>query len=325
VVAVQPGVETLECLEVGTGRLLWRHAEQRPRRLLGRSGDRVIVETDDGIVALALADGQVAWRHHEPLGVETGRHPQGIERRCTAAAAGEKYVLYSVRSGPVDKPKTPALVWLDAATGRQLGSVEVPQWQDVDPRIGPLIPAGGRLWTFFGKEKDPKRDVVELTPGAVVTAVDEAVVGPWQQGLSPALVQTVHDVAPQWQLVSGYGRAGAEQKGAWQGENDAALILARPGVPAVVVTELKLPPGKSPKLNLRLGHEAGAIGQFTLRVAGETLLSQEWKADNANRWDALNLHLGKFAGQQVVISLDYRASDGKDHAWWLKTAEVVVE
>lgn len=152
--SVQPGVETLDCLEVTTGRLLWSYAGERPWRVLGRSGERVIAETETGLVALNLADGKVAWRHDEP--------PQ----RLVAAAASDKYVAYMVRRGPADQPKIPVLVWLAAADGRQLGSTEFPQWQDNDPRVGPLVVAKDRLWTFFSKEKDPNQDLVELTPGA---------------------------------------------------------------------------------------------------------------------------------------------------------------
>jgi outer membrane protein assembly factor BamB len=311
--SVQPGVETIDCLEVTTGRLLWSFSQERPWRLLGRSGQRVIAETESGLVALDLADGKVAWRRDEP------------QQRLTAAAVSDKHVLYMVRRGAADKPRVPALVWLDAADGRQLGSVEFPQWQDNDPRIGPLVVAKDRLWTFFSKEKDPNKDLVELTSGAPLPTVNSLSTTSWQRTLSPTLAQTVSEVASGWELVSGYARANVEKKAEWQGEKDAALILSRPDLPAALATSVQLPEGKKPKLNLRIGHEGHPPGQFTIRADGETMLTQEWKPETGNRWDSLVVDLSKFAGKQVVISLAYRPSTGNDHALWLKSAQIVAE
>jgi outer membrane protein assembly factor BamB len=308
--AVQPGVETLDCLEVATGRQLWSFAGDRPWRILGRSGGQVIVETDGGIVALNLADGQVAWRHEER------------KQSLVAAAASDKYVLYFARRGTPDKPRTPALVWLDAASGSYLGSVEFPQWTGNDPRIGPLVVAKDKLWTFFSQEKDPNKDVVELVAGPPLTRVDLASISPWQRNLPPTLVQTVDEVAPAWQLLSGYARANVEKKTAWQSEMDAVVILARPDLPAVLVTEKTCAAGKQPKLNLRVGHEGAAPGQFTVRVDGESVFTQEWKPDTANRWDSVIIDLSKFAGKKVLVTMSYRPT-APDHALWLKSAQIV--
>jgi len=342
VMAIQPGVETLECLDVATGSELWTFAEDRPRRIIGHSGGRIIVETDREIIALDLADGAVAWREGmgeeaspdapaRARGARKGSRRQrvaglaadslGPSTRLTAALVSEKFVVYMVKRGPVDKPKVPALVWLDAADGDILGVMEFPPWQDNDPRVGPLVVAKDRLWTFFSKEKDPNKDLVELSPGAPLAEVDAPAIGPWQRTLSAPLVQTLGEVAPGWQLVSGYPRKDVEKKAEWQGEKDAAVILSRPGIPAMLATEIDLPEGKKPKLNLRVGHEGKEPGQFTVRVDGETIFTQERKPDSANRWDSLSFDLAKFAGRQVVISLAYHTA-GNDHAWWVKTLQV---
>lgn len=311
-ISLQPGVETIDCLEVTTGRLLWQFAGERPWRLLGRSGEQVIAETEAGLIALDLDTGNVAWRHDEP------------ERRLTAAAVSDQYVAYMVRRGAADKPKMPALMWLEAASGQTIGALEFPQWQDNDPRIGPLVVAKDKLWTFFSKEKDPNKDVVELVAGPPLTSSIAPNVSAWQRTLNAALVQTVAEVAPGWQLVSGYPRANVEKKAEWQSEKDAAVILSRPDLPAALVTSVELPQEKKPKLHLRIGHEAHPPGQFTIRVDGETMLTQEWKPENGNRWDSLLIDLAKFAGKEVVISLSYHSTTA-DQALWLKSAQIVAE
>lgn len=311
-ISLQPGVETIDCLEVTTGRLLWSSAGERPWRLLGRTGQRVLAETEIGLVALDLATGNVVWRHDE------------AQQRLTAAAVSDKYVAYMVRRGAADKPKVPAMIWLDAASGHQLGAVEFPQWQDNDPRIGPLVVAKDRLWTFFSKEKDPNKEVVELTVGPPLANSIVPTISPWQRTLNATLCQTVGEVAFGWELVSGYARANVEKKSEWQGEKDAAVILSRPDLPVALSSSITLPEGKKPRLNLRIGHEAHPPGQFMVRVDGETMLTQEWKPENGNRWDTLVIDLSKFAGKQVMISLAYRPTTA-DQALWLKSAQIVVE
>ena len=105
--------------------------------------------------ALHAADGTVAWRREE------------ASPKLTAAFAADSSIAYMVKRGPADKPKMPALVWLEAASGRLLGSVDFPQWQDNDPRVGPLLSTGDRLWAFFSREKDPNKDLVELCGAAI--------------------------------------------------------------------------------------------------------------------------------------------------------------
>jgi hypothetical protein len=94
-------------------------------------------------------------------------------------------------------------------------------------------------------------------------------------------------------------------------------------MPTVLQTEVNLPAGKQPKLNLRIGHEANPPGTFTVRVDGETMFTQEWKPEVANRWDSLIIDLAKFAGKRVLISLAYHPSASNDHALWLKSAQVI--
>jgi outer membrane protein assembly factor BamB len=319
VLSVQPGVETLECVELATGRLLWSYVGDRPRRILGRSGQRLIAETDAGYVALNLGDGSVAWSHDEPLGALTGSEgPTGIDWRLTAAAATDEYVVYGVRRGPVDKPKTPVLVWLKAADGAVLGESEIAAWQDADPRVGPLVLSKDQLWTFFGKEKDPNRDLVELTPAGPPKSSTSAIVGAWQKALPPQLVRTVAQIAPGWELVAGYARANVENKAEWQGEKEAALVLAKPEAPAMLVSQQIVEAGKPAKLHLRLGHESNQPGKFSVLVDGEAVFSEEWKAENANSWKSLSVDLSRFGGRRVLMALVYQPTAGADHAWWIK-------
>lgn len=308
VIVLEPGVEAIECLDVATGRLIWAYRNEKPRRVIGIGGDQVIVETDSGFIALSKKDGTLLWRANES------------SPRLTAAAIDDKRLLYFVKRGLQDKPKTPTAIWLDLQNGKPLGSAEFPVWQDADPRVGPLVLTKDRMFTFFSKERDANKDFVEIVPsGPVAPLAAIQVTDPWRRNLPPQLVQTLAEVAPGWQLISGYAREGVEKKSAWTGENDAVLVRARPGLPATVATLVTLPTGKNPRVVLRVGHEPNEPGKLEVRFGDQIVFSQERKADNANRWDTAEIHLGTFAGKQGVVSATYTALSGNDHAWWIKS------
>jgi outer membrane protein assembly factor BamB len=313
VFVLQPGVESLECLDAATGRQHWSYEAKRPLRILGRSDELLYLETESGIVALRHDSGELAWQHREPL------------PRLTAALANEQHVVYLVNRGDADKPKTPELVWLDAATGEWQGAGEFAAWQDADPRTGPLVSTHDRLWTFFSKGKEPTKDLVELVAGALLEQPPPRGRSPWQRTLPTPLLDAVTSVAPDWELVSGYPRSGAESKGDWQGETGAAVVLARAETPLALVSQRELPADKRPKLTVQVGHEANATGEFEVRVDGESVFTQDWKPENGNRWESLSFPLTKYSGKPVAISLIYRPTTGADHAIWIKTAEVVLE
>ena len=58
----QPGVGEVQCLDVETGRLLWRAAAESPS-VLGCIGARAVVETAGGFEALDVESGKSLWRH----------------------------------------------------------------------------------------------------------------------------------------------------------------------------------------------------------------------------------------------------------------------
>ena len=133
------------------------------------------------------------------------------------------------------------------------------------------------------------------------------------------------EIAPGWQLASGYPRPNVEPKGEWQGEKGVVLILSKPEIPAVVVTEAELNKTKKPKLKIKIGHEANEAGEFRVRVDGDIIFRQQWSGSDANRWNAFSFDLAKYRGKRVVISLAYHSKTGNDHALWLGDTGVVYE
>src|SRR5262249_51220647 len=59
----QPGVFAVECLDLDTGRRIWQQPLPDIRRLVGVSGERIIVETARGWQAYAAPTGKFLWEH----------------------------------------------------------------------------------------------------------------------------------------------------------------------------------------------------------------------------------------------------------------------
>jgi outer membrane protein assembly factor BamB len=159
----QPGVEAVECLDVGTGMLFWRKPLPGIHRMTGLIGDRLIVETDDGLLALSLAKGDVLWHH------DTG---DLLEAQL---CGGPGQLVYARRARTADNPNQsrPMLVWLDSATGQPVAHTGLESLRQDQPMFGPMLVVSGRLWAFSApNDSDPNRTLYELVPHGAAVRVD---------------------------------------------------------------------------------------------------------------------------------------------------------
>lgn len=147
----QPGVRALDCLEIDTGRRLWRRFSPDLRRLAAMLDDRLIIATDRGLEALSITDGQPLWRRDLP----------GL---VSSLAVGGPHGLLAARTVPHNDPKKllPEFIWLDPATGATTATAALESFADPAPRLGPLMPIGDRLFVFFGRgQTEAKRELFE--------------------------------------------------------------------------------------------------------------------------------------------------------------------
>jgi outer membrane protein assembly factor BamB len=153
VFVTQPGVFAIECLDLETGRRIWQEAVPGIRRLIGTTGERLIVETSSGWQAHAAATGQRLWQYEVPDLLDAHVCPPSgdllLARRELVASGNWQCVL----------------VWLDPETGRATARLPLEALADRQPLLGPMIVDRDRLWVLFGRGLgEPRRDVFELTP-----------------------------------------------------------------------------------------------------------------------------------------------------------------
>ena len=157
VYATQPGVWGVECLDLETGRLVWRRAVGGLARLVGFASGRLVVETTDGLEAVDPVSGETVWHHP-------------FEHRLKAGLCREPGLILAYhleRDNQSGEGPQFVLVWIDAETGqpREQSVLSTPERSDA--WLGPLVASGGRQWGFFASPEEPaSRDILEFTLGA---------------------------------------------------------------------------------------------------------------------------------------------------------------
>lgn len=154
VFVAQPGVRTVDCLAVATGRRQWSAVLPEGVGIVGVSNDLLIVRTESGVHGLALNDGGIRWRHD-------------INDLFSFQLVDNDNLLLVHRDKVSGRPDQwlVKLAWLNAVDGTTKATSRVNDLADNDPRLGPLVPYKDRVFTFFGRgQNDPARDLVELLP-----------------------------------------------------------------------------------------------------------------------------------------------------------------
>jgi len=146
----QPGVRTVECVDVDTGRLSWRRMLPGIRAIVGASDNQVIVNTDRGLTALDASTGESKWQR--TLNNVLYARPW----------SGSPYLLCAAQQDSATGA-IPQLIWVSAQDGRIHKSNALPSLEDPQPCLGPIVVAQNRLWALVGRGYDnPERELVEL-------------------------------------------------------------------------------------------------------------------------------------------------------------------
>jgi outer membrane protein assembly factor BamB len=131
----QPGVRSVECLDVATGKRNWSAVLPEVVGLIGLAHGRLIARTETDVRALDPVTGQTQWRY-----------PAAEAHSFQLADDGG--ILLALREQLPNQQWQTRLTWLDPATGPATATTPLPTLVDPDPRLGPLWPID-RLFTSF--------------------------------------------------------------------------------------------------------------------------------------------------------------------------------
>lgn len=317
VLVTQPGVLDLECLDLETGRRLWRAPFSDGRRIVGSDDRRAYVETSRGISAIALEDGRIAWRH-------------AVSGLLDASwSDGEGGLLYARTESLAPDKARPLLVWLETDSGRVHSVWPLIELEDPQPVLGPLLRRGDQMWTLFGRGlRGGPRGLCQLTsiPEPAFAAHDDPDgVDRWTFGVSDSRTRLLAErFLPEWSQFGGVADANVGFRPEFQGQHEVLATLAAPDRPLVFSREVSLAAGSGARLLLRVGHDAADKWKIRVRAAGRVLLAEPVDAGSVDRnWGRFEVDLSEFAGQSIRLVVEQIAVDRPAWGYW-KQLEIVL-
>jgi len=328
VYAVQPGVRSIVCAELQTGRLYWRSPLPDVRRLLEVCDDRLLIETDEGISALAAQTGNMLWHHavEYPIDGYLGTGASSAGREDAGGA------LYLRREPAGAELSYPVLIRLDLETGRV--RQRSPLWDLLgeESTVGPLLVHDHRLWSLAGVVDDqgalrPQQQIIELIAASRADADDPVEAAAWRSSVDPSLRCAAEKVLPGWTLLSGE----RDQKTGLRSELTGApdvMVTRAASTPVRLMRRVRLSGGGTPRLMLEIGHDPASRSKLEIRAGGLPLLQTAPEPTPSNptiatdQWQRLQINLSAYAGRDAWITIvQEQAGDAPAYMYW-KRAEV---
>jgi outer membrane protein assembly factor BamB len=309
VYVTQPGVLTVDCLDLESGRLLWQQVVPDIRRVLGLIQNRLIVESNAGLQALDAETGAPQWYYPAETLLEA------------ALCGGPGGILCAGREELKPNLRRPCLVWLNPETGSEIGRAPLGGFTDKNPLLGPFLAHGDRLWAGMSlNERDPRRQFIELVPAgpaAPGAAIDPFLIR-WTNHVDPQFQLEVAETLPGWTALT---QPPADHKAGLQpeqnGERDILLTRTSKERATVFARRVALRASGHPKLLVKAGVEPGHHWQLSIRVNNQTVLNKIVEPVTSNVWQELEVDLTAYAGQTVWLTVSqYPLAPAVGVAYW---------
>jgi outer membrane protein assembly factor BamB len=150
VFVAQPGVRTVECLDLATGRSIWQAVLPEVVGIIGLAGEMLIVRTEIDVRGLDVKDGTTRWR-------------SGGEMIVGFPVCDETRVMVARRNRAESGRQRVVCDWLNASDGQTIARNEVEGLAEDDLRLGPVVGAEGRVWALVERgQNETGREVMEL-------------------------------------------------------------------------------------------------------------------------------------------------------------------
>jgi len=316
VYVAQPGVRAVECLDIESGRLHWRRAIPHVRRVIALCDDKLVIETDLGIRGLDAETGRDLWYH------------QDAEMLDVCAQGGPGGLLYVRRRALGGKRQCPALVWLDAASGRPTGRSALVGLAAEQPLMGPVVAHGNRLWCFAAVRDEKgvlqaQRNILELIAQGPALPGEGPSPAAWNAGVDEAVRSAAAVVLPGWSVLS----TEHDEETGWRAEmagKPGVLVTKAGATPTRLARRVHVPAGRKPRLVLEIGHDPQSASKLEIRADGLAILQLTPRPTAAAAdWHPLEVDLSARAGRDVWLTVvQEQAGDGPAVMYW-KRLEVL--
>jgi hypothetical protein len=365
-IVTQPECPTIECLDIQTGRVLWQHVSLDLQRIVAKTDNRLFTQTRAGLECLDVKTGRSLWMYPAADlldGLAVLDAPPPTPAAPVAGAATPEVTeppptspgLLITRRIPFlegnGKQFVPALVWLDAETGHEMGRHVLKPLMDVAPYVGPILITPEKQWIFFGKgQKTPQREIHELLPDPMARptiTLSERQWGTWhpefrlasytdnrtarphltRRELAGPIHSALQQVCPGWLMLAKAQPKEAGLRPDHRGQKNALAMQAAPRtltedqwkqlgdtpVDAVrLIREVSIPDVPNAVLKFRAGHDASQNWKLTVEADGQRLYSALVNDETApTGWQVAHVSMDHLAGQTVRLVMTCSAAERK--------------
>lgn len=300
VYVLQPGVLSVECVEIATGRRVWYRAHPNPRRLLAADQGTVVLETKDDLLGLTSESGEVRWSR-----------PVANLLDGAAQSPGSPLLVAVREELPTKRAMTyvPTLMWLDLASGAELARTALDVTNIKQLSMSPLIPDGDGIFAFLADSKEPNRKLIH------VTRTDEPLGPPraenkdgWETWVSnlqaKPFATAAATVLPRWRLFSSDRDTGLVSD--FSGVKEVISGRFDPQVPCSLYASLVVPEGKKVSLEFEVGSKPTSAWEIRCEVDRkpvDTFSTSKLAVEGREPWTTWKLDLAPYAGRQIELRL----------------------
>ena len=347
----QPESPTIDCLDLQTGRLVWQHVEPELRRIISQYESTLLVENREGLKAVSAESGKTIWQHHAADmldGIAVGPLPGSKPEKRSI----ERFIL-TVRHVPNQEGRSitaiPTLVWIDAATGREIARQRFSSLADREARLGPFLMTPDRFFALSGKNrKEGKRDIIEFVPNsdtALPLTINQNRQAAWHPEFlvttfpdkylgRPNLIGTtiqrdsrngLDALCPGWLMVGPPQPGGMGKRDQHRGQKDVLELRIQPraltpedkqALASTPVNAIRLvknafvPEAGDQTLQFKAGNNSGQSWLLTVDVNGEQIHSVIINDETApSGWTSIQASLQRWAGQRIQILITCSLKD----------------
>jgi outer membrane protein assembly factor BamB len=314
-----PGTQGLECLDVSTGKLLWKRPLCAAQRTLGVQQGVAVVETAAGLVGFDTASGEMRWQVDDS---------QRLNGACSMGPGGMVYTRKV--AAPEPNQFHPQLVWIDPVTGQEKARSTLWQLQASHPGFGPIFSTKSQTFALFGDNATQlSREVFELTPDSVGEPLEiepEVAALPlqnWTSEVSPRMVEAVQSVLPEWTVLNADSGPLAGLVPEHLGRKNVLALKTANNRPTRLARFVKVSERGQTTLELDFASQPSGTTILLARVGDMTLWRKKIVgAETAGAWQQVQIDLTPFAGLAVWVQIQQIPTGQANEEAFLSQAEV---
>jgi outer membrane protein assembly factor BamB len=321
VYVTQPGVPAFECLDLETGRLLWREFLPDATGVVGVVDEVLIMTLRDGLLGLDAGDGHRVWK----------RELDGMEAVRLGETRPELFALCSVTLDLQRGRRSPLLVWLDPRTGRETDSwplgADGPLRQE-NLALGPFASDGDRVTFVAGRLGDRARSLFRLRrqgPSPAPSATTRRELDVWTDHVTgdEVLGRAARALFPAWTLVASPSNKAGGIVDETGGVKNVLVTHASKSRPVRFARSVDVPESGGAHVRLKVGRGDGDRWTLRVRVGGENLVDELIDETSAPLgWKEVDVDLGAYSGERVWLMVSQHVEKGRNGAACWKRIEV---